>query len=1128
MKNFKRALASILAVAMLATSVNVGYAASSKFADVDKQYSASVSRLANLDILTGYEDGSFKPEGTITRAEVAAVMVRMLGKDKLASYSAGLSQFADMTGHWANGYVNVAASSGLVKGYEDGTYKPDEKVTYAEVITMMVRSLGAGEAIGSTGKWPTNFLNFAVSESLTSNVAVIPNAPATRGDVAKIADKTLDAPMWVATGYSSDGTQTYQKSGEDKIKLKTLFTEKLDLTKYELVKVDQKLDKSRKFKIKVENGSAGEETSVVDGVDATSDRTVTLKLPENVDGTAIVELTYVNVYVNKSNEAVSVVVNEDANISVVAFKEIKDVTSRKVKVVTVDGDEEEYDVATGAVYKVNSQTVNGTALKANGKYKVGNIVLNDDEDVIAVNAIEYNQVIAVKKVDEKNNKITSDNDYDTKTGNSNANDIDFKDAVYSIVDKEGKGLSMTDIEEGDVLIYGLFKDTSNKTNYYEIMNLGSEAVTGTIERVYGSEIKVDGTKYAFNESIAKLANWKRAVKDNEVDIYLDAKDNIVLLELAKAGGKTKKADLASYGIIDEVTVFKTGEQMDETATDYEVTNDGETDLDKYGIKINVNFMDGTESKKELDIEELEDDLLFAFDADGVNGIEDDEYFKVQVNELSTGATANITSTTAATRRAALNSLVTGGDTILFTTKDLRALLLDKMVEVEVDGGKFVIREVEGLFDVDFGDNYVEEDDKAIVGGLSLSVKTEKTEDPYITLAGKRIYFKDVDMAILVQDANGFDAIEPEDLNDNSGLVNVVAINFDADKRTVDGVYIPLAGNILKYSSSDAVGLVTNMTYIEKNSNNKNVYEITVLTMDGEESYTYVDKDGDYSRTDVKNDVYVGAKLAFTAKEEEISKIARMITVIDALKVANRVSGKDQLTIGKITDAAKTSKDYFEVVNFKGGSTTIGEVDKHEKLIFVDARVETVVKATTSGLTISSEELRPELAGLVIELDVTNYAAAAPESVSASYSTSAHKVTVTIVTDDDAAGTEISLRDIEEAINDELDDAGFTTGIEFTAGNKAALSLIDNSNVDDDDAVGVTASFTLAITSFEFDKFELAEQDDISVTDADNDTASEVVKDKAHTVYVYITSTSDESDSDEQKKAVIVIFDSSEY
>jgi len=141
MNKLRRALATILAVAMLATNVNVGFAAKATFTDVDSEYTTAVSRLASIDILTGYEDGTFKPEGTITRAEAAAVIVRMLGKEKVAKASASVTQFKDMTGHWANGYVNTAAGAGVVKGYEDGTFKPDAQVTYAEIVTMMVRAL---------------------------------------------------------------------------------------------------------------------------------------------------------------------------------------------------------------------------------------------------------------------------------------------------------------------------------------------------------------------------------------------------------------------------------------------------------------------------------------------------------------------------------------------------------------------------------------------------------------------------------------------------------------------------------------------------------------------------------------------------------------------------------------------------------------------------------------------------------------------------------------------------------------------------------------------------------------------------------------------------------------------------
>lgn len=108
------------------------------FKDVEKDawYNEAVSTLSNAEIINGYSNGTFNPDGYITRAEFAAIASRLYGKD----YNGG-NLFNDIEGHWAAQYINQAASTGLVKGYEGKLFLPDKKITRAEAITMMNRAL---------------------------------------------------------------------------------------------------------------------------------------------------------------------------------------------------------------------------------------------------------------------------------------------------------------------------------------------------------------------------------------------------------------------------------------------------------------------------------------------------------------------------------------------------------------------------------------------------------------------------------------------------------------------------------------------------------------------------------------------------------------------------------------------------------------------------------------------------------------------------------------------------------------------------------------------------------------------------------------------------------------------------
>ena len=99
-------------------------------------FNNAVSTLSKAGIIAGYEDGSFRPNGYITRAEFATIAARFFD----VTYN-GKDLFPDISGHWAKDYINQAANKGFVNGYEDGTFKPDRNITRAEAVTLVNRTL---------------------------------------------------------------------------------------------------------------------------------------------------------------------------------------------------------------------------------------------------------------------------------------------------------------------------------------------------------------------------------------------------------------------------------------------------------------------------------------------------------------------------------------------------------------------------------------------------------------------------------------------------------------------------------------------------------------------------------------------------------------------------------------------------------------------------------------------------------------------------------------------------------------------------------------------------------------------------------------------------------------------------
>ena len=129
----------------------------SGFTDVSSAswYNNAVSTTAQAGWITGYEDCSFRPDAYITRAEFATIAARFLSE----GYAGG-HRFNDIQGHWAAEYINRAAAAGWIGGYEDGTFRPNAYITRAEVATLVNRMLDrapdVGHLLADMVRWPDN------------------------------------------------------------------------------------------------------------------------------------------------------------------------------------------------------------------------------------------------------------------------------------------------------------------------------------------------------------------------------------------------------------------------------------------------------------------------------------------------------------------------------------------------------------------------------------------------------------------------------------------------------------------------------------------------------------------------------------------------------------------------------------------------------------------------------------------------------------------------------------------------------------------------------------------------------------------------------------------------------------
>ena len=213
----KKLLAMVLALVMT-LSLAVSASAFKDDKDISADYAEAVAVLDGMGVFKGYEDGSFKPTGDITRAEVATIIYRIYTGDVAKSDKSGLyatyNKFSDMTGAgWAAGYIGYCANAELVKGYPDGTFKPSGKITGYEVLAMILRAVGYdknGEFSGAD--WALNVAKYAEQLGILKNVAKTTNlgAPATRELVAEMLFRAIQSPVVTYTpafGYQTDKVQ---------------------------------------------------------------------------------------------------------------------------------------------------------------------------------------------------------------------------------------------------------------------------------------------------------------------------------------------------------------------------------------------------------------------------------------------------------------------------------------------------------------------------------------------------------------------------------------------------------------------------------------------------------------------------------------------------------------------------------------------------------------------------------------------------------------------------------------------------------------------------------------------------------------------------------------------------------
>ena len=214
MRNLKKILALVLALVMSFSLM----ATANAFTDDEKitdTYETAVTVLSGLKVFQGYDDGTFQPQGPITRAEVAAIIYRIVTGD-VADTQVGIyadyNKFNDVKStSWYAGYVNFCANAEYIKGYDAKTFGPNDPVTGYQALAMILRALGYdknGEFTGTS--WQVQTAAVGENRGITKNISAgTLGTAATREVVAEILFRAIlveKVNYTPAFGYQLDDT----------------------------------------------------------------------------------------------------------------------------------------------------------------------------------------------------------------------------------------------------------------------------------------------------------------------------------------------------------------------------------------------------------------------------------------------------------------------------------------------------------------------------------------------------------------------------------------------------------------------------------------------------------------------------------------------------------------------------------------------------------------------------------------------------------------------------------------------------------------------------------------------------------------------------------------------------------
>ncbi len=611
LKNLKKVISTIAAVAILATSAS---AFAVTFPDVDESasYAGAVELLTALGVVNGDENGKFNPDNTVTRAEFAKMVVEALGKGEAAA-SSSYTKFADAQGHWAAGYIEAGVAAEFINGYDENTFGPDDTVTFAQAVKMLVGAAGYESWAQQAGGWKAGYMSYGSSLGIISGVKVAEDAALTRAECATLIANAMKAPLLITDGYKFVGTMNGVVQVPNYVQCngygdgqywdaawKTMLTEyhnAYDVKGRVMGTAKTTSCDKDEVSFQVEDARNIDGTYVNDGewTDGEDERDYAAK---NVKfGT-----TKANDMLFEYASAV-LVKDEDSNEFTIAYIEPYGATKtlelsaeavRKIDAnyayvlkSEMSEDTKKYDLDAATIYvngyvladdedDQDDETTEYTALQKVANYigdenKFGTVTLVDQSEAgSTVTDGDYDAIMITYTVSEMvayTRTTSTANEIILESGAKLTYDPEDEDASVVFV-KDGAEIAFEDLKENDVLTITKAVDAPLTNMVAAVIEVTNNTVSGTVTKVGDDYVVIDGAEYDIAEGVP-------AALTKEYTFFMDANGVIVASDVI--------ATNINYGII-------TRAWYDDDAEEYKVTLvTGDAEVKTYEVKDATEF-----------------------------------------------------------------------------------------------------------------------------------------------------------------------------------------------------------------------------------------------------------------------------------------------------------------------------------------------------------------------------------------------------------------------------------------------------------------------------------------------------------------------------------------------------------